>query len=102
VHMPEQKFRPKDLSGEANFALVYVQASLSTKGSPQWYRLQAGIDHLNQKGITLDDRRAALRKGMTELLERGIIEAKRDGEGEWVPTVFHEEMLEPDTLVMMN
>lgn len=98
----EKQFRPSDLSGEACFALVYVQASLSPKGSPQWYRLQAGVDHLNKKGVTLDDRRQALRKGMTELLERGIIEAVRDGEGEWVPSVLHEEMLAPDTLVMLN
>lgn len=98
----QKKFHPRDLSGEACFALVYVQASLAGKDSVQWRRLQAGVDHLNRGGATLADRRTALRKGLTELLELGIIEAVRDGEGEWVPTVLHEELLEADTMVLLS
>lgn len=81
-----------DLSDAACFALVYAQALIAGPVSP---RGRAFIQA--QQGLRMNtaDQRATLAKGLAELRELGIIECSRDGEGDLVPTVLHEERILP-------
>ena len=85
-------YTTNDLSGAACFALTYAQALIAGQGSPRWKRF---VDLQQNVRMTQADQRAALAKGLAELREMGIIECKRDGEGDLVPTVLHEEKIAP-------
>lgn len=79
-----------DLSAAAAFALCYAQAIVYGPSSVQARRYHAALKTLS---LTAVDRRRALAKGLAELTEMGIIECKRDGEGDLVPTKLHEELV---------
>lgn len=81
-----------DLSAAACFALTYAQASIAGKESARWKQFVAIQQNVR---MTMSDQRAALAKGLAELREMGVIECQRDGEGDLVPTVLHEEMIKP-------
>lgn len=83
-------FTTNDLTAAACFALTYVQALTAGKASVQWAAFAK-----TQKDLPMSqaDQRASLAKGLAELREMGIIECSRDGEGDLVPTVLHEERI---------
>lgn len=83
-------FTTNDLSASACFALTYVQALVGGKESARW---KAFAKTQQDLPMTQADQRAALAKGLAELREMGIVECKRDGEGDLVPTVLHEELI---------
>lgn len=85
-------YTTNDLSAAACFALTYAQALIAGPDSPRGKRFQAAQQATRMSGA---DMRAALAKGLAELREMGIIECQRDGEGDLVPTVLHEERIAP-------
>jgi hypothetical protein len=92
------KFTTNDLSDSACFALAYVQMlclkseAAKAKAEAQWKR---GQEMLDRERVSSHNRRQMLAKGLAELREMGVIECTRDGEGDLVPTVYHEELLAP-------
>ncbi len=85
------RFTTNDLSDAACFALTYAQALIAGKESARWKRFVEAQQNLR---MSQADQRAALAKGLAELREMGIIECQRDGEGDLVPTVLHEELID--------
>lgn len=90
---------PRELTVEENYALNYAVALVGGKGSMGYRVFQKATEILNQRKVSQEDRRRWLKEGLNGLLAKGIIEAKKDGEGDWQPTVIHFEKLGPDTLV---
>lgn len=84
------RFTTNDLSDSACFALTYAQALIAGKESARWKRFMEAQQNLRMPAA---DQRKALAKGLAELREMGIIECTRDGEGDLVPTVLHEELI---------
>jgi hypothetical protein len=92
------KFTTNDLSDAGCFALAYVQMlclkseAAKAKAAAQW---KVGQEMMDRERVSSHTRRQMLAKGLAELREMGIIECTRDGEGDLVPTVYHEELLAP-------
>lgn len=92
--MTVKLFDPKkDLSGKAWFAFAYALALTSEEGSPLREHFKAACQGLDKAGISLADRRRDLAEGINELMEVGIVECERNGEGDYVPTVVHGELV---------
>lgn len=91
------RFTTNDLTDNECLALVYVQM-LCTKGdaakakfAAQW---KQGMEMMDRERVSAHERKKRLAKGLAGLREKGIIDCERDGEGDLVPTVYHEEMIE--------
>lgn len=80
-----------DLSDAACFALAYAQALIAGPTSLKWREFAAGQAALTMTGA---DQRRALAKGLAELRELGLIECVRDGQGDLVPVLLHEERIQ--------
>lgn len=89
-----QRYKISALSGEECFALSYVQAMIGGPGSMAYKGFVKGERALQ---LSADDKKQALRKGLNLLLAKGIIEGKKNGEGDYEPTVLHMELLDGDT-----
>ena len=83
-------FTTNDLTTAACYALTYVQALAAGKNSGRW---KAFVETKKKANLTDRDARDFMAKGLAELREMGIIECARDGEGDLVPTVLHEERI---------
>jgi len=90
----DKRYTFAELSPEANFAFAYATAMIGGPKSMAYKGFQLVLSKLN---ITGADKRRALQKGLLELLERGIIEAAKNGEGDYEPTVLHGEKIEQGT-----
>ncbi len=89
--MADAVYSVNDLTSAACYALTYVQALVAGKDSARWKAFAKAQSNLT---LTVADQRTALAKGLAELREMGIIECSRDGEGDLVPTVLHEERIQ--------
>lgn len=81
-----------DLSGEEHLVLNWAYFLYRPK-DVRSVEFMVGF-HRYAKSVPAATVRAAKAKGIKLLLEKGIIEAERDGEGDWVPTVINEHMLQ--------
>jgi hypothetical protein len=90
------EFTTNDLNDVECFALVYVQMlcfkteAAKRKAAAQW---KEGQERMDREGISAADRRKFLAQGLAGLREKGIVTCSRDGEGDLVPTTYHEELL---------
>jgi hypothetical protein len=88
----ETMFDPKkDLTAKAWYAFAYALALTSEEGSRLREQFKAANQMLDKNGISAADRRRDLHEGLKELMEVGLIECERDGEGDYVPRVVHGE-----------
>lgn len=84
---------PRMLTDEENYALNYAMALIGGKGSKAERSFQAA----NKRIVLTDaDKRRALQRGLNGLMAKGIVEAKKDGHQDWIPTVLHLEKLSAD------
>lgn len=83
-------YTTNDLSAAACMALTYTQALIAGPESARGKHFAAVMKNIR---MSQHDVRTALAKGLAELREMGIIECKRDGEGDLVPTILHEERI---------
>lgn len=90
--MSDTMFDPKkDLTAKAWFAFAYALALTSEEGSRARESFKAASQRLVNMGITEADRRRDLAEGIRELMDVGLLECTRDGEGDYVPSVLHVE-----------
>jgi hypothetical protein len=93
-------FTVNDLTDAETFALVYVQmlcAKTEAGRRAHEAKWKQGMEHMDRERRSAHERRQMLATGLARLRERGIIECTRDGEGDLVPTVYHEEKIAPTT-----
>lgn len=93
--MNDEKVSLNELSDAAHFALAYVRAQIAGPGTPAYAAFEEGVKRMDMDRISGADRRKSLGRGLAELRERGVIECRKDGEGDLVPTILHEERLVP-------
>lgn len=86
-----RQFDPKkDLSPKAWYAFCFALAMTSQPGS----RARRSFVLANAKLTDSQaDRRQALADGLRELMDVGIVECDRDGEGDYVPRTLHLELV---------
>lgn len=104
----EKKIPVSDLDGEECFALTYAQCVLITKMPERMRTLAdvrtlqayvAGLELMQQGGpgrtpIRKDDLERKKRRGLDKLMERRLIEAVRDGNGDWMVERVCEERID--------
>lgn len=91
--MPDGRYELSSLPEAEQFALLYATALISQDKSLAQRRFQLAVEHYQGKGVHADERRRIVQRGMNGLMARGIIEAEKNGEGEWVPTIVHFERI---------
>lgn len=84
-----------ELSPEAYYALVY---SLAVLERGRYERMFTRVS--DKLGINSHTRRAAIRKGLPELAEKGAISIARNGEGDYEPVQVHVRLRESAGLIL--
>lgn len=88
-----------ELNTEEHYALNYAIAQVGGPGSLGWRRFVNANEAVKKK-MSDADMRAALQKGLNGLAAKGIIEVKKDGEGDYQPTILHLELLDAGSVVL--
>lgn len=93
----ERPITTDDLTGVACMALLYAIAELKGTQSPEAAVFKRAYEVFRQKfpRLTNADCSAALQNGFRELLEKGLIDAERDGAHDWKVTAVHLERMGP-------
>lgn len=87
-------FDIKELSSEEHYAFNYCLALLQPEKFGQPFKV---VESQVERKLGMTAMRRALNKGIEQLLAKGIIEAKRDGHRDWVPTVIRFDRLSNST-----
>lgn len=88
----EYHVHTSDMTDQAHYALWYAMALIGGPGSRAERAFKTGVGRAAQQ-MSEADLRDALKAGLKELLEKGLMDAERGGEGELVPKVLHLERL---------
>lgn len=91
---PEPRVKPEDLTDKEHFAFNFALAMVGGPGSKAMIDFTEGYAKVLASGVTQADARRDLQEGIKGLLEKRLIEAKKNGEGDWVPTVVHLERID--------
>lgn len=88
-----------ELSTEAHYAFNAVLAML---GGPTSMAAKRFVKADSLLTMAAAAKKQIYKKGLNELMEKGVVECERDGLGEWVPTVLHLERLENDSRLVLS
>ena len=83
----------EDMSNEGHMALWYAMALIGGKGSRADRAFKKGAAEALKAGKSVGDVTSDLQKGLRELLDKGLLDAERNGEGGLTPTTLHLERL---------
>lgn len=91
----EQGFNVEQLSEAEHLSLNWAIAVVNGEGSKAWRQFAVTMKlfwslHPNFSVTTLAEMRTM---GLTALMQKGIVEATKDGAGDWIPRKVHTEKL---------
>jgi hypothetical protein len=90
-----RKLSVNDLSTAGGIALADAQARIAGPESAMWKEYEALVKRAVVEGHTPRDLAKLVATGVRELMDLGVVECEQDGEGNWVPKLLHEELIEP-------
>lgn len=98
----ETGFKVEDLTEDEHLALNWALAVVSGQGSMHWRRFSVSmkafwLQHPDYSETTLARKRSS---GLRGLLAKGIVEATKDGAGDYVPQKVHLDRLIGGSIIL--